>query len=348
MKGVSKEFKIGTIVVICLVLLVVGITYLKGVNIFAEQKQFHAIYANVDGLGPSNPVVLNGLKIGQVQGVDFHPNGDGSIVVSFSIDKKELNIPGDSKAKIFNSDFFGSKAIDIIMGEEMDYASDGDTLTSDIEMGLAEAVRKELAPLKQKTDQLISGVDDIITNLNAVFDDDATQGLPKAFESLERTLETLEKTTIRLDETVAENKATVGAIFTNVESITKNLSNNNEKLSNIITNFDAISDSLAKVNFAQTIEKADQALLSFAEISEKINNGEGTLSQLINSDSLHTSLLETNKEVQYLINDLYMNPWRYVHVSIFGKKPKEKYSKRELRQLRQMIDEELNSKENEE
>lgn len=331
--------------IISLVLLVIGVTYLKGINLFANEKKFHAVYANVDGLGPSNPVVLNGLKIGQVKGVDFAPKGDGSIVVSFTIDKKELNIPADSRAKIFSSDFFGSKAIDIVLGDSTAFATDGDTLISEIEIGLAEAVRKELAPLKQKTDELISGVDDIITNLNAVFNDDATQGLPKVFTSLQSTMENLEKTSIRLDETIAENQTTVGAIFKNVESITKNLSNNNEKLSNIISNFDAVSDSLAKVSFASTIAKADKALLSFAEITDKINKGEGSLAQLINNDTLHTSLLETNKEVQYLINDLYMNPWRYVHVSIFGKKPKEKYSKRELKQLRDLIDEELNSKE---
>ncbi len=331
--------------IISLVLLVIGVTYLKGINIFANEKKFHAVYANVDGLGPSNPVVLNGLKIGQVKGVDFSPIGDGSIVISFTIDKKELNIPADSRAKIFSSDFFGSKAIDIVLGDSAAFAVDGDTLVSEIEIGLAEAVRKELAPLKQKTDELISGVDDIITNLNSVFNDDATQGLPKVFTSLQSTMENLEKTSIRLDQTIAENQTTVGAIFKNVESITKNLSNNNEKLSNIITNFDAVSDSLAKVSFAATIAKADKALLSFAEITDKINKGEGSLAQLINNDTLHTSLLETNKEVQYLINDLYMNPWRYVHVSIFGKKPKEKYSKRELKQLRDLIDEELNSKE---
>ena len=345
MKGVSKEFKIGAIVMISLVLLIIGVTYLKGINIFANDKVFHAVYSKVDGLGPSNPVVLNGLKIGQVKGVDFAPIGDGSIVVDFTIDKEELNIPSDSKARIFSSDFFGSKAIDIILGSDSAKAIHGDTLVSEIEMGLADAVRKELEPLKQKTNELILGVDEIITNLNAVFNDDATQGLPKVFTSLQSTMENLEKTSVRLDQTIAENQETVGSIFKNVESITKNLSNNNEKLSNIITNFDAISDSLAKVSFASTIAKADKALLSFAEITEKINNGEGSLAQLINNDTLHTSILETNKEVQYLINDLYMNPWRYVHVSIFGKKPKEKYSKRELKQLRDLIDGELNSKE---
>lgn len=341
MKGVSKEFKIGIIVIISLVLLIIGINYLKGINLFIQQRSFFAVYENVDGLGPSNPVVLNGFKIGQVSEVGFHNSGDGRLVVKFNIDQKDLNIPVDSKAKIFSSDFFGSKAIELIMGDSSAYAAKGDTLDSDIQVGLAEAVRIELIPLKNKTDQLIEGVDDILENLKQVFDDDATKGLPQVFESLQRTMETLETTTLRLDKTVADNSETIDGIFDNVYSITENLERNNAKLNNIITNFDAVSDSLAKLELASTLKKADTALGQFSEVVTKINEGDGTLAMLINNDSLHTSLLESNQELQYLINDLYMNPWRYVHVSIFGKKPKEKFSKRELRQLRELIDEQL-------
>lgn len=341
MKGVSKEFKIGIIVIVSLVLLVIGINYLKGINLFIQQRSFFAVYENVDGLGPSNPIVLNGFKVGQVSNVDFHSSGDGRLVVKFSIDQKELNIPANSKAKIFSSDFFGSKAIELILGDTTQYAQSGDTLDSDIQVGLAEAVRIELIPLKNKTDQLIDGVDDILENLKQVFDDDATKGLPQVFESLQRTMETLETTTLRLDTTVARNSSTIDGIFDNVYSITENLEQNNEKLNNIITNFDAVSDSLARLELTSTLQKADSALATFSEVATKINEGDGTISMLLNNDSLHTALLQTNQEVQYLINDLYMNPWRYVHVSIFGKKPKEKFSRKELKQLRDLVDEQL-------
>ncbi|WP_306639974.1 MlaD family protein [Sanyastnella coralliicola] len=348
MKGVSKEFKIGVIVVVSLTLLIFGINYLKGINIFVQQRTFFAVYDDVDGLSVANPVILNGFKIGQVKTVGFHPKGDGSLMVEFSIDQKDLNVPVDSKAKIFSSDLFGSKAIQIIMGDSTLMANPKDTLESEIEMGLAESVRLELMPLKNKTDELIAGVDDIVENLKTVFDDDATQGLPKVFESLQRTMETLEKTTLRLDETIANNSDRIDGIFADVHSITTNLKSNNEKLNNIISNFDTVSDSLAKLELSTTLKKADVALGEFADIMTKINEGEGTMAQLINNDSLHTSLLNTNQELQYLINDLYMNPWRYVHVSIFGKKPKEKFSRRELEQLRELIDEQLDEPSSEE
>jgi phospholipid/cholesterol/gamma-HCH transport system substrate-binding protein len=345
LKGVSKEFKIGTIVLISMVLLVVGVNYLKGISLFINQRTFFAVYENVDGLGPANPVVLNGFKVGQVKTVGFHPKGDGSLLVSFMIDKDELNVPLNTKARIISSDFFGSKAIELLLGDSSVMALKNDTLPSEIEMSIAEAVRIELVPLKKKTDQLIQGVDDILINLQAFFEDDATQGLPKVFESLQRTMENLERTSYRLDNAIASNSSTLTSIFNNVDSITDNLRANNARISNIVRNLDSVTDSLARVDLAATLTKADRALGDFAEVMDKVNNGDGSIAMLLNTDSLHQSLIQTNLEVQYLINDLYMNPWRYVSVSVFGKKPKDQLSKKELKQIQEIVDAELKARE---
>lgn len=328
-----------------MVLLVVGVNYLKGISLFINQRTFYAVYENVDGLGPSNPVVLNGFKVGQVKTVGFHPKGDGTLLVSFMIDKDELKVPLNTHARIISSDFFGSKAIELLLGDTSVMAMKNDTLPSEIEIGIAEAVRIELVPLKQKTDQLIEGVDAIITNLQAFFADDATQGLPKVFESLQRTMENLESTSYRLDNAIASNSSTLTSIFNNVDSITDNLSANNARISNIVRNLDSVTDSLARVDLAATLTKADRALGDFAEVMDKVNNGDGSIAMLLNTDSLHQSLIQTNLEVQYLINDLYMNPWRYVSVSVFGKKPKDQLSKKELKQIQEIVDAELKARE---
>lgn len=341
MSNVSKEFRIGVLVTTGLIFLVFGVNYLKGFNPFRPSNTFYAVYERIDGLAISNPILVNGFKVGQVKMVEFSASGDGTLLVAFDIEQSNLKVPDDTRARIFSSDLFGTKAIDLIAGESSRLAEPGDTLLSDLEVGIAEAVRIELLPLKNKTDQLIDGVDDILENLKAVFQADATLGLPTAFESIQRTVESLEKTSVQLDAMVAENRSALGGIMNNVEGITANIKNHNVELANVMTNFSQISDSLAAVNFAATIQHADDALSHFAAITEKINNGEGTLGQLVNSDSLYNGLATTNQELQYLINDLYLNPWRYVRVSVFGKKQDKAISKKEMKRLRQIIVEEL-------
>ena len=114
----SKEFKIGALVIGGLVLLVLGVNYLKGFNPFSPSNTYYAAYAAIDGLAVSNPVVVNGFKVGQVTEVGFSDAGDGSLIVAFEIEQSALRIPSDTRAKIVSSDFFGTKAIDLIAGED--------------------------------------------------------------------------------------------------------------------------------------------------------------------------------------------------------------------------------------
>ena len=340
----SQEFKVGTLVVVGIALLVLGVNFLKGFNPFRTSQLYYAEYGKIDGLAVSNPVLVNGFKVGQVTLVQFAANGSGELVVAFEVEQENLRVPKDTKARIFSSDLFGTKAIELVAGESEELAAPGDTLVSDIEMGIADAVRVELMPLKNKTDQLIDGVDDILENLKAVFEADATLGLPTAFESIQRTVESLEQTSLKLDGMVAENRAVLNSIFNNVESVTTTLRNHNDDLANVMENFSEISDSLAAVNFAQTLANVDKVLADFASISGKIERGEGSLGMLIQSDSLHNGLMQTNQELQYLLNDLYLNPWRYVKVSVFSKKNEKKLSEKEIKRLRDLIDEQIEAR----
>lgn len=336
MKKASREFKIGLIILASAALLVLGLNFLKGINLFEEQRTFYAIYGNVDGLQPSNPVLLQGLKVGLVKNVAFHADGSGRIEVEFLIDDQNVNLPNDTEAKIFTSDFFGSKAIEILPGTSLVMADSQDTLRSQVEEDLTTAIKNEFEPLKAKINELTSGIDVIVTNLKTVFESDATQGLPEVFASLQRTMQTLEQTAVKIDETVADNRTNINGIIQNVQSISSNIKANNDELNNIIQNVGSLSDSLAQLNIQQTIRKADRAMTSLANVMSKVENGEGSLGLLVTSDSLHNEVVETNQELQLLINDIYENPWRYIHVSIFGKREKDRFSRRDKERIREL------------
>lgn len=335
----SKEFKAGAVVFTAIALLIIGINYLKGVNLFEKGREYHAIYYEVDGLTKANPVVYRGLKVGMVSSVELHEDGSGNMKVFFTINNKDLLIPQDSEAKIISSDFFGSKAIELILGESEVIAEIGSELKSERQEDIATALRKELEPLKIKTEQLIAGIDEVIENLRVVFSAEATQGIPKTFESLQNSMKTFEKTSIRIDSTIAESKVRIRSILDHVNSISANLEANNEKISSVISNFETISDSLAKLNIAHTLRMADEAMISLNSVMGKIDSGEGSLGLLINDDSLHNQLVASTKQLEDLLQDMELNPDRYIHFSVFGKKEQKKFSKKELEQLEKALKE---------
>jgi phospholipid/cholesterol/gamma-HCH transport system substrate-binding protein len=341
----GRDIKIGVLVLLGGILLVLGVNYLKGFDPFGNGRAFNAVYDRIDGLAVSNPVVVNGFKVGQVSAIDFDARGNGALMVTFIIEQPNLQLPDDTKARIVSNDLFGTKAIDLIAGRSRGLAQPGDTLPSEIEMGIAESVKQELIPLRQRTDQLIAGVDEILLNLQTVFQDSATQGLPKAFESIQRTMENLENTSRTLDMTVEENRMALKGIVDNMENLTGFINDQQGNLSNALGNFSQISDSLANLELASTLKRADASIAELNRVLEGLNAGEGSLGKLLKSDSLHDGLLATNKELQFLLNDLYLNPQRYVRVSVFGGKEKRKLSQKELERLQRLIDAELDERE---
>lgn len=327
--------------IIGVVLLVTGVNYLKGFNPLSKQTHLFAVYERIEGLSVSNPVLVNGFKVGQVTKVNFLEEGDGELLVEFTIEESSLKVPIDSEAKIYSSDLFGTKAIKIEPGIAQTYIQDGDTLLSSVEMDITAAVRKELEPLRRKTEELIKGVDDILINMKAVFEDDATQGLPSAFESMQRTLRTIENTAENFDALVENNSIVLTRIMTNVDALALNLSKNNKNINNIISNFSNLSDSLANVDITRTMSKAEKAMDEITVITSRVNRGEGTLGKLMVDDSLYNGLVESNIEIQELLDDLQLNPWKYVRVSLFGRKQSAKMSKGDVKRMEKMIREEM-------
>jgi phospholipid/cholesterol/gamma-HCH transport system substrate-binding protein len=320
---IRKEVKIGFLVLLTIGLGIWGAQYLKGTNLFDDNRRFFAIYDHVDGLSASNPVVINGYKVGQVESINFLEDYSGKLIVKFTVTEKNFRLPEDTKAKIISSDLLGSKSIDLNLGTSDVELQNLDTLESSIEASLTEAVNQQIAPLKRKAEELISTVDSAIIVVQSIFNKKARGDIGASFTSIRNSLEAFEKTMNRVDGLVEQEREHIAAIFQNVESITKNLARNNERLTQSLENIEAISDSLAGANLKQTVNNASFAMEEVAEVMEKINQGQGSLGQLINNDTLYTNLEAAAKDLDQLLLDMRLNPERYVHFSIFGRKKKD-------------------------
>ncbi len=318
----GKEIKIGAIVTFGICALIWGINYLKGIDMFTTQKKYFVVYNAVDGLVASNPIQINGLKIGQVRTLEMLQDGTGRIIATLLV---EGNIPitKNSMAKIVSIDLLGAKAIQIILGINSPIAQSGDTLLGDIQPSLSDEVNRQVAPLKQKAENLLGSIDSVMVVLQSVFDEQSRRNISQSFESIKNTLHRLEHASVSLDTLVTTEQHRIREIFGNLESITSNLKNNNEHISNIIKNFSSISDTLAKANITTTINNAEKALFETSEILAKINRGEGSMGMLINNDSLYNNLNNAAGSLDKLMIDLRENPKRYVQFSLIGGTKKE-------------------------
>ena len=310
---ISNETKVGVLASIAIATLILGYSFLKGNDLFSDENEFYAKYDRVDGLATSKPVLINGYQIGRVSSLKLLPSG--KILVQFKINPN-YSIPKNTIARIESMDLLGSKAVVFELGDGNNFAESGDTLNSHVQTDLMDQVE----PIQKKAEQIIARMDSVLTSVNNTLNPEFQRNFDRSFVSIARTLETLEKTTKTVDGLVNDQSSKISSIMTNFESISTNFKNNNVKINTIMNNLDKVSDDLAKSNFTQTIAEANQAVLDLQVILNKVNSGNGTLSQLINDDKMYINLNNAAENLDKLMIDLKANPKRYVSFSVFGGK----------------------------
>jgi phospholipid/cholesterol/gamma-HCH transport system substrate-binding protein len=318
----SKEFKIGVVVVCAIAAFVWGLNYLKGSNLLNRKDYLYAIYNKIDGLVPASPVLINGFKIGQVSDITLMKK-DNTVLVKFML-TEDVKIPKGSVARSVSADLLGTKAVEIIFSDSTLYVKSGDTLRSENEPGFRQELDKRIAPIQAKAEDLISTMDSVIVVVSSILNQKNRENLDKSFEGIKHAILTLEQTAYKLDDLVGTEKAKISAVLSHLSNITNNLDKSGTKIDNIITNMSSVSDSLAKSQLKQAINEADKSLRELNTLMAGINQGQGTLGKMAKSDSLYNNLNKSSADLDKLLKDLRINPERYIHFSVFGRKEKHK------------------------
>lgn len=310
---INNETKVGVLAAVAITILILGYSFLKGNDVFSDEKEFYAVYERVDGLVVSNPVLVNGFQIGRVSQLTLKPSGE--ILAQFKI-SNEYEIPRNTVAKLESTSLLGGKAIVFQLGNSGQYAENGDTLQAMIPKGIMEQVE----PMQQKAQLIIGRMDSILASLNQTITPEFQGNFNRTFENMANTMENLEGTTRKFDGLVGSQSSRITAIMANLESISANFKQNNEKITSIMTNIDKVTDEVARANFAQTIQNADKAVADLQSSINKINSGQGSLGMLIHDQALYNGLSNAAQNLDKLMIDLKANPKRYVSFSVFGGK----------------------------
>lgn len=300
-----------------------GINFLKGSNLFSHKYYLYALYPRIENLIPASPLLINGYKVGQVNKITLVKTDTVMKVLVKFILTEDVEIPKGSVARAVSSDLLGSKAVEIIFSRNKELVQSGDTLIAETETGFKESFSKQFAPLQAKAENLISNIDTVMAVVNLVLNKKTRDNIDQSFESVRRAIIALEQTAYKLDDLVGSEKAKISSIMSNMNQITTNLRANGQKIDNILANFSVISDSLAKANLKDAVNSADRSLRELDILLAKINSGQGTLGKLSKNDSLYNNINKSAEDLDKLLVDLRVNPGRYVHISLIGRKEKK-------------------------
>lgn len=301
-----------------IVLLIFGVNYLKGLDLLKRSNIYHAVYMDVSGINDATPVLYHGYKVGQVVGTDLMPDGSGRIAVKFQINEDRLHLTKDTKAELFSADLF-SRAVKIELGTGP-VAERGDTLSGGAEMSLTESVSSQIDPLKRKAETMLASVDSVLTSFQLVLNENARGDIDASFTNLRGTLENINSTTKKLDDLIGKESNHISSILANVDQVSGNLAANNERLTSIFANMDSATAALANGRLERMMADLEATSKSLRGTLDQINGGQGTLGKLVTDDSLYVNLNAAMRQMDLLLEDLRLNPHRYL--SIFGRKDK--------------------------
>ena len=300
----SYEIKTGILVLTGIILFIIGFSYLKSNDVFITDRIFYAVYDDVEGVSKGTPVTISGFNVGSVQDIEFYKNSS-KLLLKFRVEN-EFNFSSESIAQIYETGLIGGKAVAVIPKYGNELARSGDTLQSDIAPGLTELVNDRLSPLQDKIESMVVSADSVLISLNAVLNTEAKLEIQSTIENFSSTVADLKTSASTLDEILDNNKNQINNIISNVNQTSNELAGLSGSFSDL---------SIVISNLSESSENIDKII---SEISE----GEGSLNKLVFDDALINSLDAASKNINLLIKDLRLNPKRYVHFSLFGKKNK--------------------------
>lgn len=290
----SKELIVGSTGILALLLIYLMINFFKGIDLFKDGEQYYVKFDNIGQIVSSSPIFLNGYKAGNVRSISYDFENMKNVIVEIDIDKR-LRIPVGSYAEV-NNHMLGGSEISIILADNDQYISAGDTITGRLNKGLAGEMSNAIPTINN----MIPKVDSILTSLNILL---ANPALNSSISNIGEITEDLSTTTASINSLLSDE----------VPQIT-------ERMVKIEDDILKVSSQLSEADYKKLLTTLGASIENLESITSSLERGEGTAGKLLKDNELYNKLDSTCSAARALLEDLKENPKRYVHFSIFGKK----------------------------
>lgn len=313
----TKEIKAGLIAILAIVGFVFLFQFMKGKSLFTTDNIFYAKFDNVEGLAASNPVSINGLKVGQVDAIVPITDADGKIhfVVEVLIDDN-FEFSKKSTLEIFEPGLMSGKEMRINLAYGQPMAKDGDTLAGAFTLSMMNSISSQVGPVKDQLQVVLKRVDSLTSNANQLLDDKNRMEIRMLLRNLNQTVASFDGTSKRTNALLANNDPKIQKMLDNANLATLSAKS-------AIDKYGRVADEVDVQKLNNTIDKLSLTADKLNGVMSGIQNGEGSLGKLTKDEQLYNNLNTASDNLNKLIEDLKANPKRYLNFSVFGKNVKD-------------------------
>lgn len=291
----QNEVQVGLITIFALVVLVVGMMWLKDATVGSGVQNFQVDFPTVEGLQVGDRIQVRGIRAGQVEEFEVM---DGFVRVGIELDD-EIQLRDDASFTLGTKGIVGEVVIEILPGEgepvPEDFIFQGRTAASITEM--TDVAGKAMEEMRELT-----------TKLNVLITDITEEG------KLVQTMAQANVTLQHLDAIMVENRDEIAEVMGNLNAASRDL---RELMAS-----GAVDSAFGSA--ASAAARADTLLIGLAStarrldtILAKLDEGEGSAAMLLNDPALYLRADSTMTSLQRLLDEMRRNPKKYVNLSVF-------------------------------
>ncbi|MFT4611408.1 MAG: phospholipid/cholesterol/gamma-HCH transport system substrate-binding protein [Glaciecola sp.] len=302
---ISREIKTAVLVLSGVLLMIFLVKYLSNESLFDSNDAYYTEF-DYNALTRASPVTVKGNNVGKIEEIIYDFN-TGKTRVSFTVDD-QLKFSKQTKVRLYATGLMGGNALAIVVSNEGEAAQSGDFLVSEVEEDLISSLTNNFSGVSENLDSTLSSADSLLVSLNSLVLDDSDNGIKNAIAELNATMKSFKSVSYSVNSLVKENDEKLSSVLSNFDAITKDLA--------------VITGDLKDVKLSETVAKLDSTLATVNSLMGSIENGEGSIGKLLKDEGLYKNLEGAALQMEQLLEDMKLNPKRYVHFSVFGKKAK--------------------------
>ena len=273
---IKTEAKVGIFVLIALILLFFMTLKISGVKkIKGEGKVYYLKFTNVSGLVEKAKVEIAGVDSGWVEKIGLTPDGYAKVKIKL---KPDIKIRENAKAYVRSYGFMGEKYIELFPGNKGKILPQNSLITNTYS-------EKSIAEVADKISVAVDEFSKFMKNLNETMNGIGKNKLKDIVNNFDN-----------FSNSLAQFSSNLNGI----------LSKNQKKIQNMLDNFDNFSVALNRYThkISPLFDNANKTFKNLAQITEKINKGEGSLGKFVNDSQLYTELNDSLKNLKKISFDL--------------------------------------------
>ena len=298
MNNKSTELKVGMVVLAACLLLLLGFIWIKGISFQQSHYKYSVIFSNIGSLERGDPVSVSGVAKGKVEEIQLY-RGDVLVAIDLA---EDVVLKKDAKFTVMNIGLMGERFIAVETGHSDTLLDLSRPARGSYDIGIPEVMGR--------MGELIDEIRRLTGHLEKVIGTESSQA------ALIQTIENLKSISEKIDTLLKRNKEkfdqTMGDLSETSTELKKLVTTNKDKLQQTVDNISSASGKLD--NITTTL---DTLSIFLKNITSKIENGQGSLGQLLNDTTLYDQIKKTSQNVDSLIVDIKKNPKKYLKISVF-------------------------------